>query len=201
MMSRCDLRLAYRIHSLFYSGLIYGKGLQPHQNPNFIFSMVNDRECPTPRIWRVMGIPCYNLLPPSKRTKFSGRRLSPATIELMTKVAIAFAHTKARSQRVAFRNVIQCLHHLRRHNAPITPELTRAISHAGFTRKILDGRWVSKELLNWVLRLIEVAEGTEIAVTIDRAVSYWNDRLEEEQQTKALSKAREMNVLRLGPID
>lgn len=201
MMSRCDLRLAYRIHNLFYSGLIYGKGLQPHQNPNFILSMVNDHECPTPRIWRVMGIPYYNLLPPSKRTKFSGRRLSPATIELVTKVAIAFAHTKARSQRVAFRNVIQCLHHLRRHNAPITPALTRAISHAGFTRKILDGRWISKELLNWVLRLIEVTEGTKIAVTIDRAVGYWNDRLEEEQQMKVRAKAREMNVLRLGPID
>ena len=201
MMSRCDLRLAYRIHNLFYSGLICGKGLQPHRNPKFILAMVNDRDCPTPKIWRVMGIPCYSLLPPSKRTKFSGRRLSPATIELVTKLAIAFAHTKARSQRVAFRNVIQCLHHLRRHNAPITPELTRAVSHAGFTRKILNGRWISKELLNWVLGLIEVAEGTEIAVTIDRAVSYWNDRLEEEQQTEALAKAREMNVLRLGPID
>jgi hypothetical protein len=83
----------------------------------------------------------------------------------------------------------------------LTPELTRAISHAGFTRKIVAGEWISKELLDWVLGLIEVAEGTDVAVITDKAVTYWNEQLAEEQDEEARLKAREMNVLRVGPID
>jgi hypothetical protein len=201
IMSKYDLKLAYRIYGLFYSGLIDGKGLQPHLMPNFIISMVNDYKVSPRRIWKVMGIPVYDHLQPSKRSAFSRERLSPATIGLVTKLAIAFAQTHARPQRVAFRNVVRCLHHLRRHNAPITRELTRAISHAGFTRKIIAGQRISKELLNWVLGLVEVAEGTDVAVITDRAVTYWNEQLLEDQWTKERAKAREMNVLRVGPIN
>jgi hypothetical protein len=201
IMSKYDFKLAYRIHGLFYSGLIDGKGLQPHLMPNFIISMVNDDKISPRIIWKVMGIPIYDHLQPSKRSAFSKECLSPATIGLVTKLAIAFAQTHARPQRVAFRNVVRCLHHLRRHNAPITPELTRAISHAGFTRKIIAGQKISKELLDWVLGLVEMAEGTDVAIITDRAVTYWNQQLVEEQWMKARARARELNVLRVGPIN
>ncbi|PMD51729.1 uncharacterized protein K444DRAFT_238332 [Hyaloscypha bicolor E] len=202
IMSKYDLQLAYRIQKMFYTGLRTNKQvLRPDLNSNFIVSMVNHRRFSPQQIWKAMGVPFYEKMQPSKRSAFSTRRLSPAMIELVMKVAIAFAQTDARCQRVAFRNVVQCLHHLRRHNAPLTPELTRAISHAGFTRKIVAGEWISKELLDWVLGLIEVAEGTDVAVITDKAVTYWNEQLAEEQEEEARRKAREMNVLRVGPID
>jgi hypothetical protein len=202
IMSKYDLQLAYRIHTMFYTGLRTNKQvLRPDLNPNFIVSMVNHPRFSPLQIWKVMGIPFYEKMEPSKKAAFSTRQLSPAMIKLVTKVAIAFAQTDARYQRVAFRNVVQCLHHLRRHNAPLSPELTRAISHAGFSRKIVAGEWISKDLLDWALGLIEVAEGTDVAVITDQAVTYWNDQLVEEQQVEAQRKAREMNVLRGGPID
>lgn len=192
IMSKYDLRLAYRIHMMFYSGLrTDGESLRPELNPNFIISMVNHRRFTPLKIWKVMGIPFYEKMLVFERSRFSTKRLSPARIELVTKVAIAFAQTEAREQRQAFRNVVQCLHHLRRHNAPVTPELARAISHAGFTRKILAGQWISKELLNWVLGIIEVAEGTDVAVIADRAVTFWNEQLAELQNEKSRGERHE----------
>ncbi|KAN0122214.1 hypothetical protein V8E51_000540 [Hyaloscypha variabilis] len=202
IMSNYDLWLTYQIYKMFYSGLgIRGRGLRPNLSQNFIYSMVNDATVSPLRIWKVMGIPFYEKLRPVERDAFSTSRLSPAMIDFVTSLAIAFARTDARPQRVALRNVVQCLHHLRRHAAPITPELTRAISHAGFTRKILAGNWISKELQSWILSLVEVAEGTDVAVITDRAVTYWNEQLVETRQAKARKEAREMNVLRVGPID
>jgi hypothetical protein len=202
IMSKYDVKLAYRLYKLFYSGLrASGEVLHLKLIPNFVVSMVGLRHPWPPRIWGMLDIPFYEQLQPSERSKISKRPLPPAEIELMTKLAIAFAQADTLPRRVAFRNVLQCLHHLRQHNAPVSSQVTRAISHAGFTRKILAGQWISKELLSWALSLIEVAEGTEVAMVAEKAVTYWNERLEAEQQSVARKKAREMNVLRVGPID
>ncbi|KAE9381763.1 hypothetical protein N431DRAFT_393307 [Stipitochalara longipes BDJ] len=202
IMSKYDLVLAGRIYNRFYSGLgVSGKCLLAELSPDFIFSMVNDANISPLRIWKVMGIPFYEKMRPAERAAFSKRRLSPGMADFVTALAISFARADARPQRVALRNVVQCLHHLRRHRASITPELTRAISHAGFTRKILAGQWVSKELQSWILGIIEVAEGTDVAVITDSAVTYWNEQLAEKQHEKALKEIREMNVLRVGLID
>jgi hypothetical protein len=192
--SRYDPKFAYSIYQLCLR-LCVDK--RPYLNPNFILPMIHHRGFQPQSIWKLLRIPIYDDLKRYERSQFSGKRLSPFMTKLITKVAIAFAHSDARPQRVAFRNVLQCLHHLRRHNAPITSDLTRAISHAGFTRKIIAGRWISKEQLRWALGLIELAEGTEVAIITEKAVTYWNEQLEAKQQ----KEARESNVLRVGPIN
>jgi hypothetical protein len=196
IMNKYNINLAHDIFRLYSHIRFNEKPLQPHHTPNFVVSMIHHPGFHPRTIWSVMRIPFYEGVNPSKKSKVPAKRLSPAMIKLLTNVAIAFAYSDARPQRVAFRNVVQCLHHLRRHKVPLAPELTRAISHAAFTRKIIAEQWISKELLNWALGLIEWAEGTESAITTEKAVTYWNERLEAKQQRET----RETNVLRVGPI-
>jgi hypothetical protein len=196
ILSKHDLKLSHLVFKLYHSQKRFSV-LRPYHTPNFVISMINHARFHPREIWGVLRVPFYEGMGPQGKLKSSERHLPPAMIKLMTQVAIAFAHSDARPQRVAFRNVVQCLHHLRRNRASVTPELTRAISHAGFTRKINAGQWISKDLLSWALGLIEWAEGREVAVMAERAVTYWNEKLEGKQQ----KETRETNVLRVGQID
>lgn len=179
----------------------YKKPLQLELCPSFVSSMIDDASNSSDRVWNAFGIPVYE-------HNYSGSPathafvdpntppLSSATIEVVTKMAIQFAHLENRSSRFAFRNVTQCIHFLRRHHVPITPELTRALMHAGITRKILDKTWISKERVKWILSLIEQAEGTEVAKTVDRVVATWNEDVANKTMVQDSKIKRESDVLR-----
>ncbi|CZT47281.1 uncharacterized protein RSE6_07822 [Rhynchosporium secalis] len=150
--------------------------------PNLIFAMIGHDPSNTPTIWKLLGIPIYENLPRSTLAKISNyadgqsiERLRPITVEHFTTMATLFAHCNQISQRIAFRNVMQCLFHLRRHRAPITPEFTRALVYAGIARKIETDGWIAKERHEWILSLVERVEGTEVAMSVDEVVGAWNE--------------------------
>ncbi|PVH88517.1 hypothetical protein DL98DRAFT_509228 [Cadophora sp. DSE1049] len=150
--------------------------------PRFIFSLVNSPDISSSVIWKSLGIPLYESMPArslARQTPPTETTLTPIVADHLTKMATLFAHCKTRTQRVAFRNVMQCLFHLRRHNTPITPELTRAMVHAGISRKISSDGWIAEERSQWLLELIEQVEGTEVAVTVDEIVKVWNQQISE----------------------
>ncbi|KAI9053349.1 hypothetical protein LZ554_002308 [Drepanopeziza brunnea f. sp. 'monogermtubi'] len=178
--------------------------LRVHICPNFIFSRIEDRceRFRTTYFWEKIGIPLYESMPASSRAKhaFVDPRttppLTPATIGIITKMAMLFAFNEGLSPRTALRNVMQCVFHLQRHHVPITPELTRAIMHAGVTRTMLNKSWIPKERVTWMLSLIEKGEGTEVAMNIDDVITVWNQHVSEEFSMQDRMLARERNVLR-----
>ena len=150
--------------------------------PRFVFSMINNPNISSSVIWKSLGIPLYESMPSrllARHTPPVEPTLTPAVADHLTKMATLFAHCSARTQRVAFRNVMQCLFHLRKHNAPITPELTRAMVHAGISRRISSHGWIAKERAQWLLELVEKVEGTDVAVTVDEIVKVWNQQISE----------------------
>ncbi|KAH7417018.1 hypothetical protein BKA64DRAFT_636404 [Cadophora sp. MPI-SDFR-AT-0126] len=167
----------------FYRFIRYNDApLRLEKCPRFIFSMINNPDISTSVIWKSLGIPMYEVISShslARHTPPTQTTLTPIVADHFTKMATLFAHCKGRTQRVAFRNVMQCLFHLRRHNAPITPELTRAMVHAGISRKISSDGWIAEERSHWLLELIEQVEGTEVAVTVDQIVKVWNRQISE----------------------
>lgn len=141
-----------------------------------ILRMINDCSIHPTTIWGALGIPLFH----PQRLRFSNRVLPQARVDLVHKMALAFATSRARSSRVAFRNVMQCAMYLRRHNVPISVELTRALCHVGITRELVQNHWVGTEKLIWLLDLIEAAEGQDVAENVDRAVYRWRERLYNE---------------------
>ncbi|KAH7364497.1 hypothetical protein BKA65DRAFT_590821 [Rhexocercosporidium sp. MPI-PUGE-AT-0058] len=171
--------------------------------PNFVVSMIDNPDFSPRTIWMSLGIPLYESLPSraladlvSNKSRHE-KHLSPALVEHFTRMATVFAHCTKRTQRAAFRNVMQCLFHLRKHNAPITPKFTRAMVHAGITRKILSDGWIAKERSAWLLELIEQVEGTDVAVTVHEVVEAWNQHV----SARVSRRDRDLNVLGVGPID
>lgn len=150
--------------------------------PHFVFAMINSPNISPGVIWKSLGIPLYESMPShclARHTPPTEPTLTPIIADHLTKMATLFAHCNARPQRVAFRNVIQCLFHLRKHNAPITPELTRAMVYAGISRKISSHGWIAKERAQWLLEMVEKVEGTDVAVTVDEIVEVWNQQISE----------------------
>jgi hypothetical protein len=196
-VSKFDARLAHDLYNLYFAMRTNFMPLRLERCSNFIKSMIDDPVIRPETIWKIMNIQVYESRKQyGTRPGFSNKPLEPGMIELLNNMAVWFAHSN-RPPRVAFRNVMQCLHHLRRHSAPLTADVTKAIAHSGITRHILDKRWVPKERMAWALQLIEEAEGTDVAVTSDMAVRYWNDSL----SAKHAAEARERNVLQVGRID
>lgn len=192
-VSTFDPRMAHDLFNLYFAMRANFAPIRLELYPNFIRSMIKDPVITPETIWKVMGIPIYQS---RGRTGFSSKPLSPKMAQLINNMAVWFACSK-RPPRVAFRMVQQCLWHLRKHGAPVSSELTRAIAKSGITSKILEGKWVPPERMDWALRLIEEAEGTEVAMRADAAVEHWNEAIA-ERRNKA---RREMNVLSVGPID
>jgi hypothetical protein len=196
-MSDSNPRLALKIYNMYVPTVYNVEQMRLYWCSKFLLAMIHDGRVPPNAIWKTLGIPIYSELRKHELPGRSSKPLRPAMIDLLTKMAEAFAHSDARPQRVAFRNVLQCIYHLRRHGAPITPSLARAITHAGITREVNRENWVGSERLRWALRMVEEAEGTAVAQTVDRAVYHWR-----QAYMKAQAKSWERRkVLHVGPID
>ncbi|KAH9218939.1 hypothetical protein DL95DRAFT_384767 [Leptodontidium sp. 2 PMI_412] len=198
-----DPLLAQKSFRLYRFMRYNGAPLRLERCPNFIFSMIDNPHISSSIIWKSLGIPLYESLPShslaSIVSKKSGTQkpMSPATVEHFTRMATLFAHCDKRTQRVSFRNVMQCLFHLRKHNAPITADFTRAMVHAGITRKVSSDGWIAKERAEWLLELIERVEGTDVALTVHDIVVAWNQHVSE----RVSRRDKDRNVLGVGPID
>ena len=169
-MSSHDAKRALKMWNLPFK-MKLGYPLRPDYIPQFVLSMIDDPEIPSETIWNLLNIPMYN-----RRRSYQPHCSEPLPeemIDLMHKMASAFARSEARTARVAFRNICQCLQHLRLHGAPISPGLTRAVSHAGITRSIMKGMVVGQERLRYTLCLIAEVEGEGVAKEVDETVYKW----------------------------
>ncbi|KAH0542941.1 hypothetical protein FGG08_002710 [Glutinoglossum americanum] len=102
--------------------------------------------------------------------------------DLLHHLALAFAHSPHLSPRAALRYVHWCWLGLRRFGLPLTPEISRAFAHAGITRSLQAGQWVSSPKLRWILELVSELEGKEIAEELDVAVFGWRGKLIEDRR-------------------
>ena len=193
-MSAYDRKRALDMYH-FPFHLRIGYPLRPDFIPDFIISLVNDPQIPPGAIWKLLKIPIYEG-GPSFQPHFA-RPLPQTMINLVHEMAIAFADSDARPPRVALRNILQRLHHLRIHRAPISPELTRAISHVAITRSIIEKRLVGQERLRYAVSLI--AEVREHLVADDVAKTVFI--LRQHSNGKQARQRRESNPLRVGPIN
>ena len=194
-MKNYDVRLALKTFHLHKVMLIDEKPVRLDWIPNFIIALINHRGITPKHIWKILGIPVYESLPRSQR-HFERSPMSETMRDLLHKMALAFAYSDARPPRVALRNVLQCLYHLRVHRAPIGPELSRAVTRIGITDEIGNGKWIRQERLRYALHLINELEGKDVAKKADATVLNWRIYLSEKQAREN----REGNVLRLGPI-
>ncbi|KAG4432210.1 hypothetical protein IFR05_012309 [Cadophora sp. M221] len=198
-----DPLLAQKAFRLYRFMRYNGVPLRLERCPNFIFSMIDNPHISSSIIWKSLGIPLYESLPSQSLASLVSNKsqtqkaLSPAAVEYFTRMATLFAYCNERTQRVAFRNVMQCLFHLRKHSAPITPDFTRAMVHAGITRKVSSDGWIAKERAEWLLELIERVEGTDVALTVHDVVVAWNQHVSE----RVSRRDKDRNVLGVGPID
>ena len=70
---------------------------------------------------------------------------------------------------MAFRRVCDCLNFLRDRGAPLSSLMSRALVHAGVTRPLRDGTWLSTEKFQWILPFVRRLEGDEVADRLDEA--------------------------------
>lgn len=164
----------------------------PHEYyPEFILSMIKDSRVSLNRIWKSLELPA------PKRNNTNTEILPPALADLITGMAVTFARCETRSPRVILRNVERCVQLLRRDRTTPCPSLSRAVTRASINLKIEFDKLVPTERAAWAVRIIQAAEGPEVAATVGMIVDVWNRRKLEE----AKEVWRKENVLRVGPID
>jgi hypothetical protein len=195
-LSKYDSSLALRAFHLHKTIILGDRRFRLDWVPKFVLSLVHNRSVKPEEIWHLLGIPIYTSLPSFKR-RFQRTILPQTQIELLHQMALEFANSKARPTRVAIRNILQCLYHLRVHRAPIAADFSRAMSRAGISQEILNGQWIRQERLQYILNLIENLEGKTIADQVNATVASWRQNL----STKQAEQRREGNALRIGPID
>ncbi|KAG0650777.1 hypothetical protein D0Z07_2428 [Hyphodiscus hymeniophilus] len=78
-----------------------GYALRAELVPKFIINLINSRHIHTKEIWKLLNIPFYEDLISVKYQPHQSKALPREMIDLMHKMAMAFAHTDARPPRVA----------------------------------------------------------------------------------------------------
>lgn len=112
-----------------------------------------------------------------------------AQIELLNRMAMAYAQASHLYPRVAFRQVYQCYRLLvRRHGrASLSMAFSRAFTLAGLINPLQKVRWVGMTQLKFVLRIIKEIEGDEVASKVDELLYIWRNQLIGEKANEALA--------------
>lgn len=121
-----------------------------------------------------------------------------AQIQLLNRMALAYAHASHLYPRVAFRQVYQCyLILLRRHGRhSLGVDISRALTVAGVVRPLQKAQWVNTTKLNFVLNIVREIEGDEVASKVDELVYTWRDELIRKNAARA-SEMRLIESLRV----
>ena len=82
-------------------------------------------------------------------------------LKTVNDLATAFACSPGVSSSQAYRKVRWCYLFLHRHGAPIRPELTRALFHAGVTRR--SQRTIDPVRFDWIIGQVREVEGSDVA--------------------------------------
>lgn len=138
--------------------------------PELLFALVESRAAwSTEAIFDLLKKPDYASSLPMNLRSVPTNSLSQERIELVHHVAYAIAKTPLLTSRVAFRRVCDCLNFLRDRGAPLSTLMSRALVHAGVTRPLRNGTWLSTEKFQWILPFVRRLEGDEVADRLDEA--------------------------------
>lgn len=162
--------------------------------PKFVIWMISNSKLNPRYIWKILKIPIHAKFSPRYRNQPSSKPLDAKEINLLKAMANAFAYSERLRPRVAFRNVMQCWHHLRHHRTPIDSTILHALLHSGIARCVENDQWIPQGRQAWILSLVEQVEGNEMAKKVDKALEAWNLRVTYRKNWIR----RELNVLRVG---
>ena len=99
--------------------------------------------------------------------------LGVAALELIHKLALAFAVSPAIHQRQALRKVYWCYQFLHRYGAPIQPTLTKALWYAAVARRSDKGAGpYQKRVYFWVMRAVRQVEGARTMEMLRTSLDY-----------------------------
>ena len=118
---------------------------------------------------------------PMEQRLHSRLNLRPEHINLVHKVAYAFASSEHLSPRTAFRRVWESFRYLRDRKAPLQPLMSRAFVKAGISRPLKERQRLNEEQVKYIVSIVTQIEGAQIAREIDRIVwDSWNWHLEKQ---------------------
>lgn len=138
--------------------------------PELLFALVESRAAwSTEAIFDLLKRPDYASSLPVNLRSVPTNSLSKERIKLVHHVAYAIAKSPLLTSRMAFRRVCDCLNFLRDRGAPLSSLMSRALVHAGVTRPLRDGTWLSTEKFQWILPFVRRLEGDEVADRLDEA--------------------------------
>lgn len=123
-------------------------------------------------------------------------------IELLNRMALAYAHASHIYPRVALRQVYHCYQLLlRRHGrSSLGVDISRAFTVAGIIRPLQKSQWVGMEKLNFILRIVRKIEGDQVASRVDELIYMWRDELIRKKAEKA-SKMQLSRSLGLDDVE
>ena len=91
-------------------------------------------------------------------------------INLIHKVAYAFASSEHLRPRTALRRVWECYRFLRDRRAPLQPLISRALVRAGLSRPLIEYERLSEAQVRYIISIVEKVESPAIAKEVDRIV-------------------------------
>ncbi len=110
-------------------------------------------------------------------------------IHLLHALALEFAYQQKHSAQLAFKNVYRCYMELRSRKAQLRPLLSRAIVHAGVTRCMLSGHWLSTIKFRWIVKIVRQIEGDQVANELDALAWDWR-QVHTARQLKLVNEQR-----------
>jgi hypothetical protein len=138
-------------------------------SPELLFSLIDTFPVKSEFVFDLVNRSEYaGLLPKSLRSG-THNALSLEKVQLLQQVAYAMAKSPHLTSREAFRRVCDCLDYLRDRRAPLSSLMSRALVHAGVTRTLRDGVWLSTQKAQWILSLVRELEGDAVADRLDEA--------------------------------
>jgi len=122
-----------------------------------------------------------NSVPREKREE-PNNALSGRSIDLVNTMAFALSRAPGLTPRQAFRAVWQCYRYQRDRAVKPRGAWTRALVHAGVTRFLQEGLWLSTPRLAFILKWVRVIDGDEVADKLGAMAERWMDKMMTEQQ-------------------
>ena len=109
-------------------------------------------------------------------------------VELLNRMALAYAKAPHLHHGRAFRKVHACYLMLRSEHLPLRPDLIRAMTHAGVIRYLQAGEWVSTARFTWILNLVRQVEGQDVAHKLDRLVWDWRGEVLDHRRRQGVRR-------------
>ena len=109
-------------------------------------------------------------------------------VELLNRMALAYAKARHLHHRRAFRKVRACYLRLRGEHLPLRPDLIRAMTHAGVIRYLEAGEWVSTARFIWILNFVRQVEGKDVADKLHRLVWDWRGEILDRRRSQGVPR-------------